>query len=399
MKRYIKRAFALVLTLVTLVSTFSFQAAAAGDRISFSDPSVTVGDTVTISVSATSDAGIVSMDATLSYDTSMLEFVSGSGDGSVRGGSGSVELTFSSPDGPSRVSFSLKFKAKAAGTAVVDATYGEFTTVDEETLTPGLGKSTVTIASQGQASSEARLGSLKVGSGSLSPDFNPDIYEYSVSVPAGTETLRVSLSAMAGNARYSISDTKLKVGQNTTTITVTAEDGTTKTYTIQTTRPEDETKPEEKPGTPVENTRIPVTVDGATLYVAENLEGIEIPEGFELGTIQYGDREVPAAVGLVKPLTMLWLVDEANTTGAFYVLDAASGAFYPYVSLTTGQKMFTVMPLSEGVTVPTGFEESTVTIGEDVYACWKFHGAGQRVCAAVCHELGRRGWFLPLRYR
>lgn len=384
MKRHIKRAFALVLTLTLLVSTFSFQASAASGRISFSDPTVTVGDTVTISVSATSDAGIGSMDATLSYNTSLLEYISGSGDGAVSGGSGSVSLSYYSAQGPTRVSFSLKFKAKAAGTAVVNATYGEFATVDEETFTPGLGTSTVTINPPKQASSEARLSSLKVGSGSLSPAFSPDVYDYSVTVPAGTEKLRISLSTKDGNAKYSISGTKLSVGSNTITIAVTAEDGSSKTYTIHATRPADGEKPEEKPDEkpeenpeekpeeqPVEDTRVSVTVDGAQLFVGENLENLTIPEGFELGTVQYGDREVPAAIGLSKPLTLLWLVDEANTTGAFYVLDAENNGFYPYVSLTAGQKIFSVMPLPEGAMPPAGYEESTVTIGEDVYACWK----------------------------
>ena len=372
MKRQFKRVFALVVTLVTMVSLFSFQASAAGGSISISEPSVTVGDTVTVTVTAASDSDIAMFKAILTYDTSLLEYVSGSGDGTVSGGAGSVELAYYSTASTNEVSYSLNFKAKATGDAKIETTSGVIVNADEESFTPHMGTSTITIHSPGQASSEARLGSLKIGSASLSPAFSPDVFDYSATVPAGTEQLRVSLSLMGSNAKYSISDTKLNVGENTTIITVTAEDGTTETYTIHVTRPEGEGKPAEKPEDQgnAGDTRISVTVEGRTLYVGESLEGIAIPEGFELQMAQYGDREVPAAVGLVKPLTLFWLVDETGS-GAFYVQDAESGAFYPYVNLTSGQKMFTVLPLANGVMPPEGYEASTISIGEDEYVCWR----------------------------
>lgn len=381
MKRYVKRIFVLVLTLMTLVCMYSYQVSAVDGRISFSDQTVALGDTFTVTVSAAAASGIGAMDATLAYDTSLLEFVSGSGDGNatVSDKSGSIRLSFSSADCPDRVGFSLKFKSKAVGSAEVRAAHGEITSADEEVLRLGLGQSVVTIHPHGQTSSEARLHSLEVESGALSPSFNPDVYDYSVTVPSGAERLKVSLSTKSANARYSISGTKLSAGENTTTIVVTAEDGSTKTYTIHVTCPSGESKPEEQPKemsekqpeAPAEGDRIPVTVAGRTLYVGENLDGVAIPEGFEWTTVPYGNREVTAAVGQIKPLTLFWLVDEDGNNGAFYVQDALTGAFYPYVSLTTEQKVFTILPLADGVIPSAGYEESTVTIGEELYVCWR----------------------------
>lgn len=380
MERHFKRVFSLLLTLLTMVPLLCFSASAASGRISFDDPSVTVGETVTVTMSVTSDTDIAAFTATLTYDESLLEFVSGSGDGTVKGGAGSLQLSFFAGQTPdSSVGYSLKFKAKAAGTAVVQPTAGEFADMDEQTVTPDFGHSKVTIRPLRQVSSEARLSSLKVGAGSLAPTFDPDIYDYSLSVPADTEELSLSVSTKDRNAKYSISGTKLSVGENITTVTVTAEDGGAAIYTIFTTRPErekQEEEPEEKYASspaqlPAEEARVAVTVDGSTLYVAEDLEGIEIPEGFEVQMIQYGQSEVPAAVGIVKPLTLLWLVDEAGNNGAFYVQDASGGGFYPYVSLTTGQKAVTVLPLGEEVMIPAGYEESSVTIGEERFTCWK----------------------------
>lgn len=369
MKRHFKRMFALVVTLVTMAALFGFQASAASGSISISEPSAMVGDTVTVAVNAASDSDIASFKAILRYDPSLLEYISGSGDGNVNGGAGSIELTFYSASSTSEVRYSLNFKAKATGAANIDTMRGEIVNADEETFPPELGSGTVTIHSPRQASSEARLGTLKIGSATLTPAFSPDVYDYSATVPAGTEKLRVSLSLLDSKAKYSISDTRLSVGENTTVITVTAEDGTTETYTIYVTRPAGEEKPEEQGE--VGDTRISVTVEGRTLYVGENLEGIAIPEGFEQQTVQYGDREVPAAVGLVKPLTLFWLVDESGADGAFYVQDAENGAFYPYVNLTSGQKMFTILPLPNGVMPPAGYEESTISVGEEDYACWR----------------------------
>ncbi|MDR2084811.1 MAG: cadherin-like beta sandwich domain-containing protein [Bacteroidales bacterium] len=94
---------------------------------------------------------------------------------------------------------------------------------------------TYTVTVIKAASTNANLQSLIVSEGSLVPGFNANITNYSINLP--NETTSISIT---GTANYSgasvngnVTNAPLSVGQNTFTIQVTAEDGTTtKNYTI-----------------------------------------------------------------------------------------------------------------------------------------------------------------------
>lgn len=391
MRKQMSRSLAGILTLFCLASLLGFRAHAASGRISYNDPSVTVGDQVNVNMTVTSDAGLGSLDATLTYDASLLEYVSGSGSGAViSGGSGSISISWTSTENPSSISFSFTFKTKATGTAKVTTSSADVRTLDEEGVSlTSTGSSAITISAPPTASSEARLSSLKVGSATLSPSFSPDTYEYTTTVPAGTKKLVISLSTKDSGAKYSISGTSLSVGSNTTTITVTAADGATKkTYTIRTTRPADPVSDPEQPEEPQEpetpeepeqpqETPITVTVDGAVLYVARSLEGVTLPEGFESTPYTFRTAEISVAKGLGKPLILFWLTDETGANGAFYIYNEASGSFFRQTDITSGQKIYTVLPLPADVAVPDGYAETAVLIGAQEVTAWALPQEGE----------------------
>lgn len=83
-------------------------------------------------------------------------------------------------------------------------------------------------------SSEARLSSLSLSVGSLSPKFSPSTLGYSTNVPNGTASLSVTAVTTSSAAKAVVSGaSSLSTGDNTATVKVTAEDGTTTmTYTI-----------------------------------------------------------------------------------------------------------------------------------------------------------------------
>ena len=87
-------------------------------------------------------------------------------------------------------------------------------------------------------SSDAALSSVSVTGGTLSPTFSPDFYNYSVTMPFSSSSVTVSATTSDGNASFTINGSnnatvKLAVGDNTISIVVTAEDGTTtRTYTV-----------------------------------------------------------------------------------------------------------------------------------------------------------------------
>jgi len=87
-------------------------------------------------------------------------------------------------------------------------------------------------------SNDATLGSLTVSSGTLNPVFNADTTNYTVEVTNDVSSITIDAIANSSAATISGTGTKsINVGSNTVTVTVTAEDGTTKIYTIVINRP------------------------------------------------------------------------------------------------------------------------------------------------------------------
>ena len=95
----------------------SFNAFAMGISISFADVNATVGDEVNLIMTlSSSDGNIDSATIMLSYDDSVLDFISGT---NAQGGAGSIKVTSNTGTDSSSQAYSLKFKAKTAGDATV----------------------------------------------------------------------------------------------------------------------------------------------------------------------------------------------------------------------------------------------------------------------------------------
>jgi hypothetical protein len=91
-------------------------------------------------------------------------------------------------------------------------------------------------------SNDATLGSLAVSGGNISPAFNPNVTEYGVTLASGTT--RVSVTGIASHAGAAVAgnvtDKTVAVGVTPIEVTVTAENGNTKTYRISITRLSDD---------------------------------------------------------------------------------------------------------------------------------------------------------------
>ncbi len=95
-----------------------------------------------------------------------------------------------------------------------------------------------TFTIQPRRSSDATLSSLSVSSGILSPAFHPATSSYTLAV--GAEVASITATATANDAKATvrgIGKQNVPAGTSTITIEVTAEDGTSKHYDINVTRP------------------------------------------------------------------------------------------------------------------------------------------------------------------
>lgn len=90
-------------------------------------------------------------------------------------------------------------------------------------------------------SSDNYLKSLVVSDGTLNPNFDKNTSNYTITVPRGTTNLK--LDALPNNEKAKVNiegNDNLKIGYNTILITVTAEDGSKRTYSINVYRSEQE---------------------------------------------------------------------------------------------------------------------------------------------------------------
>jgi hypothetical protein len=133
---------------------------AASGSLQFSDPTAAAGETVTITVKAfTEGDAIGDVSITVSYDSSMLRFESGT---NATGGNGVVEL-FAAGDGTSDVTvFSLEFTALQQGTTSVSATDYTAYLYSDEALNLTLGESEVTIQGGSSVGSGASSDAMMV---------------------------------------------------------------------------------------------------------------------------------------------------------------------------------------------------------------------------------------------
>ncbi|MDD3340740.1 MAG: cadherin-like beta sandwich domain-containing protein [Bacilli bacterium] len=93
-------------------------------------------------------------------------------------------------------------------------------------------KRTYSIVISQKKSSNANLQSITLNKGSLSPAFDKDVMNYSLKVASNIADIDIKALGYAGQTIIGDGVHTLNYGNNKITITVTAEDGTTKTYTI-----------------------------------------------------------------------------------------------------------------------------------------------------------------------
>lgn len=103
---------------------------------------------------------------------------------------------------------------------------------------------TINVNRKDSRSSNNKLSSLTVNSGTLEPSFSADREEYNLSVPYSVSSLKVSAKAEDSKAKISITGQNDLVAEETrdVKIHVTAENGSVKTYTIHVSRGKDPNK-------------------------------------------------------------------------------------------------------------------------------------------------------------
>ena len=359
---------AIAAILVCIIFNTSDVYAESNASISVSGASGNVGDQVTVNVTISSDTEIGVTKINLIYDADSLQYVSGGDLGSA----GTV--VWIDTDTFKSKSRSITFKVLKAGESTVSVSPGSSViSLAEEPMkvSPGSGK--VTGNAPKTASSDNLLSSLKVSPGTLSPAFSKDVTEYTMTVGADVAKLVVSATANSSAATISISGTRMDPGDNKTYITVTAENGTKKTYTISTykdtsiTTTEPGTSEPDTPAEPVvpEEGAKEVTVGSMKYAIDGDLEAHQLPAGFEEEEIEIDGTTVKAAKGFGEKLTLVYLVSmDGEGKAGYYIYDSVKKSYDLYIDMEQIESHYAYLPVTDGMEIPAGFEIETIKIND-----------------------------------
>ncbi len=366
MKNIFSKLGALVMTVIILCTLFAVSASAATHSTLIDIGGITtanIGSTVTAKVTIKVN-NVGSVTGKIKYDNKILEYTGTDADSATSPSSAAGIVTYTkAPGGKDNPVIKFTFKVKAVGQTTievlkldeclnyeyseidVDGTQATFTAVDASTT----------------KSSNANLTHITPSSGTLTPKFSADVTTYSLTVPNSVTTVTLGAATAHKEASWDVEGSKeMKVGSNKRVIVVTAEDGTTKKYTINITRlaadgttPEPETPDTENPT----DSRVSVTADGKDMYIADSFDTENLPEGYTVDVYDYNGKEVPCIKKGNAVLLFLTSLDGQNG-GFFRVLE--DGSFTAFVGFNSQSLFYEALKPDK---IPDGYSEIELDIG------------------------------------
>lgn len=374
-----RRIRSIILTMMLILTTTLFSRvpvlAAANISVSVNKSNVKVGDTVTVTLSITSGYGA----------QGVLKKSSG-----VLGGSSDEYFTIGAGVGDVQ-SFSYKATSVGSCTFSIQEPLDDTTDVDGGTPSIGVGSATVTVTSassnndsnsnkdnkdnsgsntgndsnankdnenkEEKKSSNASLGSLVISAGTLSPEFSAATKDYTATVDYSCSSLAVTANPADSKASVTsvTGNDSLEVGENTVSVVVTAEDGSTSTYNIVVTRRvEDDPENADK-----QDNWKKFDINGTEWTMVNDIPEDVVPEGFEHSKTVIDGLEYNTLHGTFGDITLVYLQSESGN--GLFVYDAAQNAAYEFVRINS-ESHFIVVLLPKVDDVPEGYNEISLSI-------------------------------------
>ena len=206
-------------------------------------------------------------------------------------------------------------------------------------------------------SSNASLGSLVISAGTLSPEFSAATKDYTAIVDYSCSSLAVTANPADSKASVTsvTGNDSLEVGENTVSVVVTAEDGSTSTYNIVVTRrAEDDPENADK-----QDNWKKFDINGTEWTMVNDIPEDVVPEGFEHSKTVIEGLEYNTLHGTFGDITLVYLQSESGN--GLFVYDAAQNAAYEYVRINS-ESHFIVVLLPKVDDVPEGYNEVSLSI-------------------------------------
>ena len=256
-----------------------------------------------------------------------------------------------SSDG-NNVNKSFSVTCKSTSTGIISFVLsGDITSSDGKNISVS-GKKSVTVTEPREKSTNNKLKSLSVEGYEISPSFDKDVNEYSVTVPSTIEKIEINAKKADSYASLDgVGEKTVEEGVNTFEIVVTSETGVSNTYKLIV-NVEDQN--------PIE-----VKVNGKKYTVVKVAKNLEKPELFDETTIKIGEYDIPAFYNDVCKYTLVGLKDESGSIELFIYND---GEYSKYSEFRSDSLPIIFLDMNK---IPINYIKTSITINEVKITAYK----------------------------
>lgn len=351
---------------------------AASGKINVSGTStVVVGNNVTVTVTLSSSTLIGSWEMSLNYDKNYLQLRSATSE------SNGIRMAASTATGVKSKSYTFTFKTlKKGSTSVSVGGYLAYAYADLSEISLSSNSKKINIITQAELeasySKNNNLASLGVEGFTLTPEFNANTLEYSVIVPEDTK--EVNLTGTVQDKKASITGVgvhDVNQGNNKFLVTVKAENGSEKTYTINV---------DVKDENPIE-----VIVGDKKYTVVKIKENLPIASLYNEYSVKINEFDIPAYKNDYTGLVLVGLKDTEGNISLF-IYDDENNSYKGYNELKSSQ--ITIYPLKPEENIE-GYKKGNVKIQDiDVEGFYLNEDSDFFVIYGVNVETGDKGFYM-----
>lgn len=373
MNKYLKFVYSIIISiLISFTSTSILNAASASISVTSNTNQIVIGNTFTVTTKISSSSSLGSWEWVINYDSNKFKLVSGT----------SYIVGYASGSSVKSKSYSYTFKAISTGSGTISVKSYSAYGWDEKKLTLSTTTKSVKVITQSELESSYsknnNLSSLSVEGYDLSPTFSKDKTEYTVS--AGANTQEVKVSAKKADSKASVSGVgthKVSEGENKIVVTVTAENGSVKKYTI------------------IVNVTDPnpinVKIDDVDYVVVKRESNLIPPEGYTKKELKIDDQVVPAYYSEINNYTLVGL-KSSNTEIEFFVYDENTKTYTLYKEVSLDQMKLTPLKITKDFSKE--YLKSTTIIDEVEFESLKLKNSKYSIINAKDLSTGEDNYYI-----
>lgn len=235
---------------------------------------------------------------------------------------------------------------KSNSTGIINFTLsGDVTSADGKNTKVSASKS-VQVVPPREKSNNNFLKSLSVEGFELSPIFDKNTLEYSVTVPSTTNTIKINAekengyASIKGTGEFEVTD-----GVNNFEVVCTSETGIEKVYLLSVV---------------VEDINpIEVNVNGEVLTVIKNSKNLVAPNNFNATTVKINDFDIPAFYNEVTKITLVALKNIDNEVSLYKY---NNNKYEKYTEIISGDIQFTPSKITNTL---DGYTKKDINVNND----------------------------------